>query len=193
MEALQSIALTASSLLADVRWAVLLALLACAATIDCRTYRIPNWLTGAGLLAGVVLSAIHGERPAQDVLLSLGGAATGFAVLLPLYLLRTLGAGDVKLMAMVGAFLGVQDTLWALVFVFATGGLVAIGYAAFRSAAFQLFTNVREIVVSLAIASLTGTRATGMAQLRSAGRIPYGLSICVGTAAFLVARQLAAA
>src|SRR5579863_1725487 len=67
-----------------------------AAWLDWRTRRIPNWLTVSGFLVGVgAHTAIGGWHGA---LASLGGAGLGLLILLPLVLLRGLGAGDWKLM-----------------------------------------------------------------------------------------------
>jgi prepilin peptidase CpaA len=189
MNALQSFANVLWVLATDVRSAVLLALLVAAAASDLRSYRIPNRLTGAGLLAGVVLAAWHAQSPLQGALYALAGAAVGLCALLPLYMLRMLGAGDVKLMAMTGAFLGTYDTLYALVFVLATGGAVALAFAVAHRVSGRLLANVRLIVTALAVSAVAGTRPVALAGMRSAGRIPYALSICLGTAGFLVARQ----
>ena len=56
--------------------------------------------------------------------------AAGQTVLLPLYVMRVLGAGDVKLVAMVGAFLGLPETVPALLCVFMTGRMAALVCAA---------------------------------------------------------------
>jgi prepilin signal peptidase PulO-like enzyme (type II secretory pathway) len=77
--------------------------LAAAVVIDVRTRRIPNWLTG-GLAAGGFGLAFGGGSvtPWQALL----GLALGLALMLPGHVIGATGAGDVKLMAAVGAFLG---------------------------------------------------------------------------------------
>ena len=100
---------------ADVHMVVLVLLLIVAAAIDVRTMRIPNWLTVTGAVMGLGLSAAIpwqelGPRWALDGFLwALGGMAAGLVLLLPLYALHVMGAGDVKLMGMVGAFVGMQQ------------------------------------------------------------------------------------
>ena len=94
--------------------ALLAGLLAAALWHDLRTRRIPNRLVLWGTVGGVVLNSMLPagaglfQQPfgGLGLLQSLAGAAAGLALLLPMYLLRALGAGDVKLMAMCGAFLG---------------------------------------------------------------------------------------
>src|SRR6516164_7444305 len=95
-------------------WALALALTISAALLDWRSRRIPNLLTVPGLLLGVLarglLSGWHG------VLTSLEGAGLALVILLPLVLLRGLGAGDWKLMGAVGAVMGWRAML-AILFV----------------------------------------------------------------------------
>ncbi|MEG0884092.1 MAG: prepilin peptidase, partial [Janthinobacterium sp.] len=79
---------------------------------DMRSRRIPNGLVFGGALAALLLHAVL--TPGAGGLglpAALGGLALGLALLLPMYMLRALGAGDVKLMAMVGAFIGPQQVL----------------------------------------------------------------------------------
>jgi prepilin peptidase CpaA len=94
------------------------------AIYDYRWRRIPNWLTLPGALAGLLLNA------ALFGLAGLGGSAKalgyGFAVYFVLYLLRALGAGDVKLMAAVSAFAG--PGRWFTIFILTSliGGVTAL-------------------------------------------------------------------
>ena len=188
MNELRSLAELLWMLLTEPRTGILL-LLATAAWTDVRSYRIPNWLTGFGLLAGLLLSAWNVRQPMQELMLAFGGVALGLFALLPLYLIRVLGAGDVKLMAMVGAFLGLPGTLHAMVFVLVTGGLVAIAFALGRKVGRQVFENLKQITTSVTLAAMTGVRTNGLEGFQSAGRIPYGVSICLGTFAYVVGRQ----
>lgn len=75
-----------------------------AAYTDLRDRRIPNWLTIPGIFAGIALNSYlrgwHGTKT------SLEGAGLALLVMLPLVLLRALGAGDWKLMGAIGAFVG---------------------------------------------------------------------------------------
>ena len=144
---------------------LLLALLAAAAVTDLVSFRIPNALTVGGMVAGVIAGTLHAPVAWGGFAGALGGLLTGLLVLLPLHLMRLLGAGDVKLVAAVGAFLGVADLLAALLFIFVAAGLVALGAIALRC-----------------------TGGPGRGGLL-AGRIPYAVAILAGTAVFLFARH----
>lgn len=102
----------------------LLALLVIAVIGDLRERRIPNWLSLGGIALGVVLhSATRGGDGASLALL---GALTGGLLLLPFWLLRGMAAGDVKLMAAVGAHLGASLTLVAALATLIAGAALAI-------------------------------------------------------------------
>jgi Flp pilus assembly protein protease CpaA len=115
-----------SMLVTDPRTGVLLALLAVAAVSDYRSFRIPNLVTGGGILFALVYNTV--VRPAMhtDWTWAPAGMLLGFGAMLPMYLLRIMGAGDVKLMAMVGAFLGAAATATALLFCVVTAGVAVV-------------------------------------------------------------------
>jgi prepilin peptidase CpaA len=177
--------------LPEFRIAVLVVLLVAAAVIDYRTMKIPNWLTVGGLVTGLVLTTIDALRPLNGFLGALSGAAVGLGILLPLYVLRVMGAGDVKLMAMAGAFLGVNATLVAVLFTFIVGGIAALAFALWHRAFGRMAGNVRDIVQWMTFAAISGIRPTpAVPAASSIGKLPYGISICAGTIASLAVTQL---
>src|SRR5260370_38785861 len=106
--------------------ALLCAILVIGVYGDIRSHRISNTLSLLGLMAGLGLqylgNGLHG------VTSGLLGAGVGLACFAPFYLLRSMGAGDVKLLAAVGAFLGPQGAFYAALFSLLAGGLRAIVY-----------------------------------------------------------------
>jgi len=99
------------------------ALVLTAAVTDFRRRRIPNWLTLGGVFLGLVLrTAIGGWAGLR---LATEGMMLGFGIYFVLYLLRAMGAGDVKLMAAIGAAVGPSN--WMAVF---TATAVAAGAGA---------------------------------------------------------------
>jgi prepilin peptidase CpaA len=95
-----------------------------AALVDVRSRRIPNWISGGALVAGFV---VHGWQAGfSGILMSLAGAALGFAILLPLYAIHAMGAGDVKLLAGLGALVGPQVLVSVAIYAAIAGGAIAL-------------------------------------------------------------------
>lgn len=105
-------------------WCLAAALGLAASVTDLRRRTIPNWLTGAGALAGIVFAASRGWH---SLGMAMAGAAVGFLLMLPLHLCGAMGGGDVKLMAAFGTLLGPAGILVAAVFGFIAGAIWAFG------------------------------------------------------------------
>ena len=119
-------------LASDPRMLVLFALLVVASISDCRSYRIPNWLTFGGALFALLSGMVMARTPGVGAVQALSGLALGFVLLLPGYALGLMGAGDVKLMAMVGAFLGAGATFQAVLLSFIASGVFALAFAIYH-------------------------------------------------------------
>ena len=105
-------------------WALALALALFAGWTDWHTRKIPNWLTAPALILGVTVHTwAAGWLGAKT---SLAGAGLALGLLLPLVLLRALGAGDWKLMGALGAFLGPVLFLFVLFGSILVSGLMAV-------------------------------------------------------------------
>jgi prepilin peptidase CpaA len=94
-----------------------------AAIVDLRSRRIPNWLTASLVLAGIALNVWRAGLAGGG--LAVAGAALGLAILLPLYAIRAMGAGDVKLLAGLGAVLGPQVLVSVAIYAAIAGGLIS--------------------------------------------------------------------
>ena len=115
----------------------------------------------------------------------------GLLLFLPLYLLRAMGAGDVKLAAMIGAFLGPGDTFYAMLATMIVGGVLAVGYALAKGVAMQMLRNLAALFQLGFLSVIGGTRPQlQIAAGKSAGKLPYGVSMALGTIGYLVLRQL---
>lgn len=178
---------------ADPRLAVplllLLGLLAAAVWHDVRARRIPNALVLPGALAGL---ALQGMLPAGaglytqpfgalGVLLGLAGMAVGLAMLLPMYMLGTLGAGDVKLLAMTGAFLGPQQVLGAGLLSLLAGGVLGLVVAAYSGELRQVWNNLRTMLLSTVLRRIGGGAVSVDAPATPTGQLPYAIAIAAGT------------
>jgi len=175
-------------LVTDPRTVVLFFLLVYAAVIDVRSHRIPNRLVLAGLAFGLVYSVFVPFWGKHGFLWALGGAAIGFGVLFPFWLLRMMGAGDVKLMAAVGSLLGLQAIPMALLISLATSSVFAIAFSLHKGKLREMLANVGRMLRVGSIAMAMGAPVS-MAQSgwQSVGKLPFAVSIAVGTIGTVVA------
>jgi len=157
-----------------------LVVIAVACAFDLRTRRIPNLLTfGGAALAVLTAGAAHGLSGLED---ALGGWLVGLVIFLPLFLLRGLGAGDVKLMACLGAWLGPSRALWTALYSALAGGVAAIVVGL---ATGYLRTAVDNLYLLLVHFRVAGVRPHPELTLeRGKGpRLPYALPIAAGAIA----------
>ncbi|MGH8568015.1 MAG: A24 family peptidase [Gammaproteobacteria bacterium] len=153
-------------------------MLVLAGYLDTRYHRIPNGVTFGGAVGGLVLQSYFGGLEALGS--GFLGLAIGFALFIPLYARGAMGAGDVKLMAAVGAFLGPAATLWAAAFTMIVGGVMGIAILLRHRGLGPL---ARRYLTTLNFLVVTGTLnhdgpRDGEAAAR---RFPYALAIGLGT------------
>ena len=154
-----------------------LALVTAAAVIDWRSRRIPNLLTLGGMLAGFALQA--GFNGLDGTQAALGGWAVGFALLIPGYALGQTGAGDVKLMASAGIFLGPATTLVAGLSSILVGALAALLIALFGRGAnpWGRYGNMLRCLLATGKAAYVPPQAGEVMALS----FPYAVAIAAGT------------
>ena len=159
--------------------APLFILVLCAAVTDARSRRIPNWLTGCGILLGFGLhAALEGW---SGVRFAAAGMGTGFALYLALYAVRALGAGDVKLMAAVGAFAGAANWLQIFMATAIAGGVAALILALAKG---RLRTTVwnASFIASELLHFRAPYAANHSLDVRSPASLslPHGIAIALG-------------
>lgn len=151
-------------------------ILGVAIVTDLYSRRIPNWLTGSAALLGLGLHTFMTHL--EGFLFSLEGSAVGLGLFLLLYMLGWMGAGDVKLCAAVGAFLGPFQTLCAAVLIALAGGLLAL----LALGAQQGWRRTGVWIWSF-ISTLFLTRSPqAMAPANNTPKLPYAVAIGIGTA-----------
>src|SRR5580704_10848573 len=163
-------------------------LVAIAAVFDIRYRRIPNWLVLAGIIVGFAWNVYASGW--SGLLRALEGLGLGFILYFPLYLIRARGAGDVKLLAAVGAVTGPGNCLWIFLLTAVLGGVIALILLMFRGRVRKTFFNVAWIIQDLlhfrapfrSSDELDVTTAKGM-------RLQHAAMIAVGTIAFLFMAQ----
>lgn len=154
-----------------------------AASTDIATRRIPNRLVLLGLAGALVAQCLlHGV--VAGALGWLAGAATGFGMLLPFYLLRGMAAGDVKLMLAIGAWVGAEMTFYIVLATFLAGGIGAIAFALLRGRMRQMWANVRALLARR-LQGASAEAAGGPVEIASVGTLPYGVAIAAGTLGML--------
>ena len=113
--------------------ATILVLLAAAVVTDLRSHRIPNILLAPALSLALLFNTMHAGP--DGLIVAVGGLTVGLAMLMPLYLVGGMGAGDVKLLGVVGCFLGPWGAViagMATVMVGGVFGIFAIAWRRFR-------------------------------------------------------------
>ena len=162
-----------NSALSQHAWALACSMALVAVCIsDVTTRRVPNALAAIVFLIGAVYWVER--RGSQGLVFALGGAGTGFAIMFFIYRMGLLGAGDVKIFAAFGSWLGASATVWAATLGSLAGGFITViiifelhtDFATVKSA--FAFTDVRQ--------ALERARAQGTT-------VPYATALATGVLA----------
>lgn len=164
------------------REVALLLLVSIAAVNDLATRRIPNRLLLAGLGTALVLDLLS-LQPGLALRTACLGLCVGLALFLPFYMVRGMAAGDVKMMAVVGAFVGPGDAFAIALLTWCVGGVMALLLVALRGRLRLALGNLGRMLAGMV---MPGARAAVTEPQESAGSMPYGAAIAVGTIAVLV-------
>lgn len=166
-------------------WVVTITLVV-AAVIDGLQLKVPNWITFPMIISGWIYSTAFSPYAGwEGLFLSLVGTAVGLAVLLPAYAVGGMGAGDVKLMAGVGAWMWGTVTLYAFAATAVVGGVIAIGMVLSRGAwqkhrdqFWSILGEIATVKDPEQLAAIAAERKPRMFLL------PYGIPIAIGTIAY---------
>jgi len=160
-------------------------LLVVAAVIDGWKLKVPNWLTFPLIVGGWVFSAVSFGWSGLG--LSLVGTAVGLALLLPAYAIGGMGAGDVKLLAGVGAWVGGTVTFYAFCVSAIFGGLIAIAMILIRHQWKHHYYQFFGIITEIFVVGNPNTLSTIAAERKSSMLLlPYGIPIALGTITYFV-------
>jgi len=167
-------------------WIAAVFVAAIAGWMDWRYRRIPNWLTVPALLVGILGNTLaSGWSGAKASLL---GAGLGLALLLPFVLMRSLGAGDWKLVGALGAFLRPEPLITVLIGAIFVAGIMAAGLIVYKRRVRQALRNVGRILAGLFSLRLPGPDLS--LDSPESLKIPFGVAVALTVVFYGVRRAL---
>jgi prepilin peptidase CpaA len=159
--------------LKEAPWVLATVIAAIAGVTDWRSRRIPNWLTVSGLVLGIAANSLpNGRSGAKESLL---GAGLGLALLLPFVVIRSLGAGDWKLVGAIGACLGPHHLLTILFVTILINGLMALAMIVWKKRLRQTARNLGHMLASMLTLHLPGEELT--LDNPQAVKVPFGVAV----------------
>lgn len=164
---------------AAIQWSGAFAVAAAACWFDVRTRRIPNRLTFPAAALGLVTATVVHAGP--GTVASAMGLLVGLALFFPLFLLKGLGAGDVKLMGALGAWLGTSVIFGVAFYTTLAGGVFAVALTLRHRYGGQALRNLYLLVTHWRV---SGIRPLDSLTLETAAgpKLPYALPIAAGLA-----------
>jgi prepilin peptidase CpaA len=156
-----------------------------ASWVDYSQRRVPNWLNASLAAAGLIMPGVYFGW--SGVGAGMLGILVGFGVLILPWAVHGMGAGDVKLMAAIGAWLGPWLTLLSFAVGAIVGGVLALIMIFSTGRAIHAYTNLQTIVSKFrrfdtAFSEVGGTKAFG----ESSQLLPYGVPLTAGTIGVLL-------
>lgn len=161
---------------------IAVALVLVAMYTDYRRRIIENSITLPALAAGLLLHlAANGW---QGLLFSFLGAVVGFGLMLIPYLLGSMGGGDVKMMAALGALFGAYAVLNIYLYAALIGGIMALTLAISRK---RVGDTLKRIVILIKGIVSLGRSSNMAAETKPGIKMPYGIAIGLGALCFIIA------
>ncbi len=156
-----------------------------AGTYDLRFRRIPNWLNMSAVILGIGMNTFLSDR--QGLTLAILGIVCSLMIYFPLYLLRGMGAGDVKLMAAVGAIAGPGNWLRIFIATALLGGLLSVLLVGFKKRFHETWWNV-VLILSELMHGRRPSEANASLDIRDRDAVgmPHGAVVAIGAFAFLL-------
>lgn len=144
---------------------------------DLTTRRIPNELTFGAAVAALLVHGYFGGWTSTGT--SLAGWLAGAALFFPFFALGGMGAGDVKLLAAVGAWLGPAAAVWVALFTGIAGGAMALVVAALSGYLTHAFTNIFGLLMLWRIEGLRAAPDLTLSS-HSGPRLAYAVPVLAG-------------
>jgi len=148
------------------------------AGFDVKSRRIPNFVTGPAIVAGLLIhthfDGLHG------LLTSLGAGLLCGVIFLVFYLAGGMGAGDVKLITAVGCLAGISNSAVLMIMTSLAGGAMGIALALLRGRLKSILVNVVRLAAHHTHQGLTPHPELHVRNSNTL-RLPYGLAIAAGS------------
>lgn len=158
---------------------VLVTLTALAACLhDLSSRRIPNYLTFGSAALALVYALVTAGWSGLGI--GIGGWVLGVALFIPFFLLRGMGAGDVKLLAALGAWVGPLSLLSLTFYTAISGGVMALVVVLWRRKLIATFENLWLLLCHFRIVGLKPMSELSLENKNNVS-LPYGLPIAAGT------------
>jgi prepilin peptidase CpaA len=149
-----------------------------AVVFDLRTRRIPNELTfGAAALAFTFTLVTGG---ASGLGASVLGWMLGAVLFFPIFAVGGMGAGDVKLLAALAAWLGPGETVYLAIFASISGGVLAVFVSLSRGYLGQAFSNIWMMLMHWRVAGPSEVPGLTLGDAPTAPRLAYAIPIAIG-------------
>ncbi len=150
---------------------------------DLRTRRIPNYLTCGTALTGIAYNfAVSGLGGLETAVL---GLLLGIGLLTLPYLLGGMGAGDVKALGALGAWLGPTGTLYLFCYMAVAGGLMSLAVMVWKGLLWQKIRQAWAYLINLVLCPGRNKDAAP-APMPAIKGIPYGVAIALGMGMLLI-------
>jgi len=162
----------------------LLAIAVAGGWADLRTRRIPNWLNLSGFILGVGLNTFFEQG--EGFRFAIAGFGLALLIYLPLYVIRAMGAGDVKFMAAIGAIVGPQNWLALFLMTAVLGGVASLCLVIVRGRLHLTLENLSTITTELLHGRMPYRKDPSLdVHDKDAVGLPHGASIAISAMLWL--------
>jgi prepilin peptidase CpaA len=148
-----------------------------ASIYDLKTRRIPNFITFSTIILGLIINSYSLEQFKQSIF----GAGLGIVLLIIPFVLGVIGAGDVKLLAAVGALNGTQFLFQTFLYGSIAGGIIALAIAVLNKRLWPVLHNGTTISMEIFAFAAKPLKGNRIEPVNSGLRFPYGIAIFCGT------------
>lgn len=144
---------------------------------DLKTRRIPNIITLPSMVFALILNFYFSGVSGLGY--SLVGLVFGILLLIIPFALKGIGAGDVKLLGVIGALNGPVFVFYTFLYSAIIGGIIGLGIASIRGQLTSILLNV--VLVGPKLTRSLGSQ-NGRSTITSGIKFPYGITFLIGTA-----------